>query len=148
MTQQSKPCKDCVVEGVGSKRLAPHPGPRCATHHRAVRKARRASSKTTRVEKTYGLPASVQDAIRAKQGGVCAICGPRTGRSGKYKALAVDHDHSCCSGSTSCGQCVRGFLCGTCNSMLGHQHDDIDTFLRAAEYLRNPPAREVLGGGP
>ena len=32
----SKPCKDCEP---GSKRPAPHPGPRCATHHRARRRA-------------------------------------------------------------------------------------------------------------
>lgn len=141
---QAKPCRDCVAEGVVTKRPAPHPGPRCSTHHRAVRRARRTAGKAARVEKTYGISAELQERIRAKQGGVCAICGPRTGRSGKYRALATDHDHSCCDGPTSCGKCVRGFLCGTCNKILGWWHDDVDTFLRAVDYLRDPPAREIL----
>lgn len=136
-------CKDCEP---GSKRPAPHPGPRCATHHKARRKHNRSTAHERRVKETYSLQPGQYGLILEAQGGVCAICGPRTGRRGVYKSLAVDHDHSCCSGKTSCGRCVRGLLCGTCNTMLGRQHDDIETFVRAVEYLRNPPARTVLVG--
>jgi Recombination endonuclease VII len=27
----------------------------------------------------------------------------------------VDHDHNCCPGAYSCGQCVRGLVCKPCN---------------------------------
>lgn len=51
------------------------------------------------------------------QGGGCAICGdpPPPGR-----VLHVDHDHSCCSGKRTCGQCVRALLCAVCNAIVGH----------------------------
>lgn len=54
--------------------------------------------------------------------------------------LHVDHDHSCCprtsSGSTSCGKCVRGLLCRSCNLGLGTLQEDprrIEGLLRYLE---------------
>ena len=55
------------------------------------------------------------DALLSAQGGVCAICS----RPPTKQFLAVDHDHACCPGSRTCGQCVRGLLCGHCNRQLG-----------------------------
>jgi hypothetical protein len=50
------------------------------------------------------------------QKGTCGICG--TGVSASR--LCVDHDHACCSGEKSCGQCVRGLLCRPCNLRLAN----------------------------
>lgn len=49
------------------------------------------------------------------QGGHCAICE----RTTPDPYWCVDHDHSCCSGKTSCGRCIRGILCFGCNRRLG-----------------------------
>ncbi|WP_423132908.1 endonuclease domain-containing protein [Gordonia malaquae] len=63
----------------------------------------------------------------------CEICG-RTD-----VPLHVDHDHSCCDqrggSAATCGDCVRGFLCGSCNRAIGLLKDDITTLGRAIEYL-------------
>lgn len=62
----------------------------------------------------------------------CQICGIFVDR------LYIDHDHSCCTeDSKSCGDCVRGVLCPTCNYGLGNFKDDIKLLLAAFKYLQN-----------
>jgi hypothetical protein len=48
------------------------------------------------------------------QHGVCAICG----RGHLLGPLFIDHDHACCNKKWTCGKCVRGLLCGYCNTWL------------------------------
>lgn len=132
-------CKECPP---GTRRKAPHPGPRCATHHRAVRRGRRAYNHGVHVQDTYSISSEQYWAIYEYQGGRCFICRRATGERRK---LAVDHDHACCPGPTSCGRCVRGLLCRSCNrSVLGHLRDDPEALQRAIDYLNDPPARKVL----
>ena len=42
----------------------------------------------------------------------CAVCGT-------HENLCVDHDHSCCPGKYTCGNCVRGILCAKHNMAEG-----------------------------
>jgi hypothetical protein len=72
----------------------------------------------------------------------CAVCGrdiltkvPAFSTGRPQAPLVVDHDHSCCAGAKSCGRCVRGLLCGTCNSAAGLLRDDPRIALRMSEYL-------------
>ena len=126
-------CKDCHT---GSKRPAPYPGPRCATHHKIISGERRDNAHSARLEKVYGITADEYWKLYEYQGKRCAICQRATG---KRKRLAVDHDHAHCAGASSCGECVRGLLCGTCNKILGHFRDDPTAFVRGATYLLHPP---------
>lgn len=71
----------------------------------------------TRLRYIYGITAEQYDELLAMQGGGCAICHVTPEHF--TKAMAVDHDHACCSGRTSCGKCVRGILCCFCNNALG-----------------------------
>lgn len=128
---KTKRCKDCGPE---SKRPAPFPGPRCVSHHRDIKKARKEAAHASWVLNTYGLALGDYDKLKASQNGTCAICRVATG---KTKKLAVDHSHE--TGY------VRGLLCGPCNRILGHARDNVEFFLRAAEYLTHPPALEVIG---
>lgn len=134
-------CKQCPP---GSKRPSPYPGPRCATHHREVTKNRSKSSRDSRLRRTYNISSETYEKIYESQGGLCAICGPYSGRNGKTRNLSVDHDHSCCNGPKSCGKCVRGLICDLCNKYLGLLRDNPEGFQRGIDYLTNPPARKVI----
>ncbi len=84
--------------------------------------------------KRHGLDAARFDAILARQGSRCAICGtPQTDEPGRR--LAVDHDHSHCPGKTGCPECVRGLLCIHCNNILRSAKDDPAILRAAIDYL-------------
>jgi hypothetical protein len=70
----------------------------------------------------------------AEQGGECLGCRARPTVTGRK--LYVDHDHACCPGPESCGECVRGLLCMVCNWVVGRVRDDAQTMERLASYLR------------
>ena len=110
MPEALRVCKDCYPEGHGIKssmvgaskpRPAPHPGPRCATHHRDRKKALRGAAHGRWILKTYGITSEQYEALYEAQGGVCYICRRAKG-TGRRK-LAVDHDHVT--------GWVRGLLC-------------------------------------
>lgn len=73
------------------------------------------------------------------QGHACAICkqpeSKRHAASGLVQSLSVDHDHSCCPGKGSCGKCIRGFLCDSCNTVLGRSNDDLIILRNAIAYI-------------
>lgn len=76
-----------------------------------------------------------QELIEILAPGACEMCGIEA-------SLAIDHDHACCPTSgQSCGQCIRGLLCGPCNTFLGRIENNVDLIPRALEYL----AKKVVG---
>lgn len=132
-------CRDCKAERERRglpypkyPRPAPHPGPRCVSHHRAKVKLAKAGAHARRVQNEYGLKPGQYVELYLSQGKVCAICRRATGRT---RRLSVDHDHKT--------GLVRMLLCRPCNDMLGHARDDPEFFLRAARMLANPPARRL-----
>lgn len=81
--------------------------------------------------KKYGITPERIDEMYDEQDGRCAVCRTPIGAD-----CHIDHDHECCAGYRSCGECVRGLLCNSCNLMLGMAKDSIPTLLAAAEYLQ------------
>lgn len=136
-------CKDCRAEGRTGKPLAaPYPGPRCYRHHQAEKRRIRQAAAANRRQAAYGLTDTAYKVLLETQDYQCAICQrPQPARG---RALAVDHDHACCPGKTSCGYCIRGLLCWTCNKFLQHINDDPDVAQGLANYLQDPPATLVL----
>ena len=106
----------------------------CMEKRKADRRKWRAKTRQSpaaRRKYQYNLPEPVQTAVLDAQGGVCAACGGPPER--------LDHDHDCCPGKNSCGDCARGFLCNRCNIGISWFMDDPERLESAAEYLRNPP---------
>lgn len=139
-------CKDCVAEGVTSLRPTPYSGPRCATHHRAVIRQRKARAHERRTEATFGITGDQYWALYEAQGGRCYICQWARGAT---KRLAVDHDHKRCEdhpAEQGCPQCVRALLCGPCNQMIGRL--GVEALRRAITVLTEPPAQKILRVSP
>lgn len=84
------------------------------------------------LRRDYNMTVEQYEELLAAQGGVCAICG-EANKDGRN--LAVDHDHSCCPGKKSCGKCIRGLLCSTCNLTLGKYNDNAKVFHEMHVYL-------------
>ena len=86
------------------------------------------------LERRYGLTVEDYQRIFLLQDGCCAICERKPSEN---RRLSLDHDHSCCAGTRSCGKCVRGLLCDSCNhKVLGMWlRESVDPF-RALEIAR------------
>lgn len=76
----------------------------CMSKRKRERKDTRAQRTKWNLRARYSLSPEQVDAMRAQQGGVCAIC------SGVMHRECVDHDHA--TGK------VRGLLCHSCNVKL------------------------------
>ena len=85
-------------------------------------------SRWRNIRRLYGLSRAAYEQLSADQGDACAIC--RAPAAGLSRPLAVDHDHSCCATTPTCGRCVRGLLCHACNVAL-------NAVERGPEWIRN-----------
>jgi hypothetical protein len=84
----------------------------------------------------YGLTQKQFDWLLEVQQYACAMGGEPFTESSQ---IFVDHDHSCCPGEKrSCGKCVRGLLCLSCNTALGQIERKAGL---ARAYLAAPPGR-------
>lgn len=86
-----------------------------------------------RLWSTYKLSWERYSHFLQVQNNKCAIC--KTSDIGRNSRFDIDHDHYCCPGRKSCGECVRGLLCSSCNSILAVFGDDFERIRSAIEYL-------------
>jgi hypothetical protein len=100
--------------------------------HRESPESRKKSNRKYRIA-SYGLTHEDFDALLKVQGHACAMCHEPFEEG---QLIHVDHDHACCKEKNrSCGRCVRGLLCHTCNIALGHIER---RYAMARAYLDNP----------
>lgn len=131
--RQPRPCVVCGVDFT--------PGRRADQRHCSLT-CRQAEQKQRSRLREFNMTAAEFDALFARQGGCCAICG--IPESAMRRRLAIDHDHGCCAeDGVSCGRCVRGLLCETCNRTLG-KYERVGYFPASfAEYLTATQIRSV-----
>ena len=82
--------------------------------------------KDNKLKRAYGISYQEYLHMLDAQEGQCAICG--TTDTGKRKAFAVDHCHTC-------GE-VRGLLCAPCNTAIGSLKEDLEIMQRAMDYVK------------
>lgn len=83
------------------------------------------------LKRHYGITADDYYKMLSSQNGVCAICGReerRRDKSGKLSRLHVDHCHDT--------HVVRGLLCNSCNTAIGHFEDNLTYLQNAISYLQ------------
>lgn len=137
----------------GAKAEPPHLAQRkvddagwCRDCHYARKRRRRAQGRRSAVRRGYGLTdadlVALRGAQRGKDGKVHCRCGRVVGVT---KEPNVDHWHGCphCSGK-GCRRCVRGLLCGPCNTFLGYIGDDPAALYALAWHVVARPAQWVL----
>lgn len=84
----------------------------------------------------FGITLDEKDALLEEQGG-CAACGATETTGHGWQ---TDHDHACCPGPESCGECIRGILCHPCNLSLGQAKESIERLQGLITYLQRHAA--------
>ncbi len=126
---EGKPCARCG----GNKGAKYTRRKYCGNCFYIIKKERSSNAHAKALESRYGITRTDYWDLYSYQGERCAICRRATGRS---RRLSVDHDHKT--------GIVRGLLCRPCNNFLGHLRDSPEAFLRAADFLINPPFARML----
>src|SRR6185437_1040200 len=121
-THNQKSCTEACYRTYYNKNIDPL---RCPSRTPEGRRAKN-------LQRLYKLTVKEFDRILEEQDGACAICGEDEPTK---KGWAVDHDHGCCPGAVTCGNCIRGILCSRCNQALGLFRDDQRVLRSALRYL-------------
>lgn len=106
-------------------------------------------ARDTYLKRTYGISEQEYKQLLKLQKGVCYICGRPAKEGGR--SLAVDHRHVRGEKKLPDGERqklirsnVRGLLDMSCNKGLAYYRDNPERLIRAAKYLKQPPAKKVL----
>jgi hypothetical protein len=109
---------------------------RVAVHGRIVDPAAKRRWNQAHKLVRYGLTREQFDRLLEIQQNACAMCHTRFEEE---QPIFIDHDHACCPDEkSSCGKCVRGLLCLSCNTALGLIERKYEL---AQAYLNDPPAQ-------
>lgn len=86
------------------------------------------------IRRQYGISMQEFDELLQMQNNSCAICNKSI--EALRRRMNIDHCHDTNK--------VRGILCTGCNTGLGHLGDNIEGLEKAIQYLKNPPANNLV----
>lgn len=109
----------------------------CKDCEKVIRGRDKDKARINKIERVFNLPYAdfldMLDMLEAQEHR-CYVCGVH--EDDTFNGLVIDHDHSCCpESSQSCGECIRGLLCGRCNLTLGMTGDSIDVLTSLIAYV-------------
>ena len=100
----------------------------CSRHYGRVTKQRRY------LQWAYKMTVAQYEERFERQGRRCPVC--LTDEPAGDSVWHVHHDHRCCVGPRTCGECVIAILCASCNIGIGTLRDDPEILERAAKLMR------------
>ena len=83
----------------------------------------------TRIKRCYHVEPEYIQYLMNQQKGCCGCCGESLVYPDSKKQYHIDHDHTTLK--------VRGLLCTTCNTGIGHLGDNLEGLHNAIKYLRS-----------
>lgn len=131
-----KTCKKCLIEQpvtnfTKNKQNSDNLQTSCKSCLSQYKKKNRSTPEQKEKNRLYGIKVkynlSPEEYYELISSG-CNSCGSTSG-------LAVDHDHSCCPGKTTCGKCIRGVLCRRCNTAEGMFKNDPKMIYNLIKYM-------------
>jgi hypothetical protein len=140
-----KRCSDCgIVKGFQQFNLAKgKPRATCRACQSKAYKAYatanpgqyKALKRASKYRSRFNLSIDEVERIFATARYACEACGTRKDELALGIRLVLDHDHSCCPTEFTCGKCIRGVLCTSCNMALGAVRDDPDRLTAIVDYM-------------
>lgn len=149
-TPRSELCQEC--KGNAHTNLSPEERRRKSAEYQRNRRladpegtraqAREYQQKNGRryhIKSKFGITLEDWDRMLRNQSGRCYLC-ERPLQGGRTD-IHIDHDHHCCPGRRSCGKCIRGLACQTCNQGVGQFGDDPQLMRKVADNLEAANSR-------
>jgi hypothetical protein len=126
----SNRCKACDAEKYQQRRAKNSLSLRDSWNKASKKYASKKDFAKARRLRRHHLTVEQYDTMMSKYDGLCWACKLRP-------ACVLDHDHSCCDGTFSCGGCIRGLLCNQCNTSLGLMQEDPNLIDQLISYLKD-----------
>ena len=131
-------CKECVAAysreyyAANSEKIKARTG----EYQKRNRERTSAMKYRRRLLTQFGITPDEYEAMLERQGRMCGNPGCENTVDDFNHRFHVDHDHSCCPSTPTCGDCTRAILCPPCNKSLGLLGEDTRRIAGLLDYIK------------